>query len=61
VWDAVADRWTSLPHAPALMELGSPAVWTGTELLVWGPPTLPSQIQGATVPNAPAVGLRFGG
>jgi len=59
VWDPAADRWTSLPRAPALAELGSPAVWTGKELLVWGQPADPTNAPVAK--DRPAVGLRFGG
>ncbi|HEY5031154.1 MAG TPA: hypothetical protein VIJ54_01680 [Actinomycetes bacterium] len=59
VWDPAADRWTSLPRAPALAELGSPAVWTGKELLVWGQPADPANAPVAK--DRPAVGLQFGG
>jgi hypothetical protein len=35
-WDPATDRWTRLPDAPASTAGEAAAVWTGTQLLIWG-------------------------
>src|SRR5439155_23099761 len=35
-YDPTANRWSALPQAPLLGRLDPTAVWTGTQLIVWG-------------------------
>jgi N-acetylneuraminic acid mutarotase len=37
-YNPITDTWTNLPNAPALMfgRAGHSAVWTGTEMILWG-------------------------
>lgn len=57
-WDPVADRWFALRPAPLVPSPGTVAVWTGTELLLWG--DLRRQDRSSDMSVAVAGGLRFG-
>jgi hypothetical protein len=35
-YDPVADRWASMPRSPLRGRTEAAAVWTGTEMLIWG-------------------------
>jgi hypothetical protein len=35
-YDPGADTWSSLPASPLLRRSGHSAVWTGTDVLIWG-------------------------
>jgi len=36
VFDPGADTWSSLPHSPLVLLFGAKAVWTGTQVIIWG-------------------------
>jgi hypothetical protein len=57
-WDPVADRWFALRPAPLVPSPGTVAVWTGTEVLLWG--DLHRQDRSSEMSVAVAGGLRFG-
>jgi hypothetical protein len=35
-YDPAANRWTALPQSPLPGRIGHLAVWTGTQMLIWG-------------------------
>ena len=54
VWDPRTDEWTALARAPRLLG-DTPAVWTGSELLLWGGVYVDTQ-----GPSPGGTGLRLG-
>ena len=57
-WDPVTDRWFALRPAPLVPSPGTAAVWTGTEVLLWG--DLHRWDRAGDMSVAVTGGLRFG-
>jgi hypothetical protein len=58
-WDPTSNTWTSLPAAPLAGSGDIAAVWTGSQLLEWGPMMDPTTLAGGGSPAVHDAGLSF--
>jgi hypothetical protein len=59
-WDPATGSWLKLPAAPLAGAGDIAAVWTGSQLLEWGPMIDPAAAGGSTVATAHDAGVAFG-